>query len=557
MNHIKTVTKNEKNGNIVSTLKMLEKLILVFLVWKISSQELVSDPKFTVEHPERCPQLVGQIYPDSRGVNVSSSGGQSVTYTAVGVRTLSDCVSSCCDSDSCHAALLSRPGGECHLLQCKSDEDCRPRTSSPATYSLVLVRSQSGGWTRSELRVCEVGLDSETCRQDEFCKAKNDKSRNGVCECKAGTTRDSSGSCTDSSPASSTVPPAPAVISVSVSSQTVQLPQTSASLTVFTSPEPSQDNPYRYEWKLLNMPDDGQSTEESNKNTETLTLSNLKEGVYEYKVIVRSSSPPGYGESRANVTVLPPKRVNSPPVAVVVPVYQPITLPTNKAIIDGSSSKDDRPLTNYRWELLSSPVGYQAQLEQKPTITLTNLTTGNYTVRMTVTDEDGASDTAEATIEVMKDTDYKPKAVAGDAILLYLPNNNVTLNGNKSYDDQGIVSWEWTKVKGDDGLDLPADIAGARTPYMTVSNLLQGQYTFLLKVTDEAGQYDEDKVVVYVKPPTNLPPEAEAGPDQSLSLPLSVVTLDGSQSKDDGNISRYSWSVQARPPGNCADSLTI
>ena len=176
---------------------------------------------------------------------------------------------------------------------------------------------------------------------------------------------------------------------------------------------------------------------------------------------------------------------------------------------------------------------------------------------MTVTDEDGASDTAEATIEVMKDTDYKPKAVAGDAILLYLPNNNVTLNGNKSYDDQGIVSWEWTKVKGDDGLDLPADIAGARTPYMTVSNLLQGQYTFLLKVTDEAGQYDEDKVVVYVKPPTNLPPEAEAGPDQSLSLPLSVVTLDGSQSKDDGNISRYSWSVQARPPGNCADSLTI
>ena len=95
---------------------MLEKLILVFLVWKISSQELVSDPKFTVEHPERCPQLVGQIYPDSRGVNVSSSGGQSVTYTAVGVRTLSDCVSSCCDSDSCHAALLSRPGGECKIL---------------------------------------------------------------------------------------------------------------------------------------------------------------------------------------------------------------------------------------------------------------------------------------------------------------------------------------------------------------------------------------------------------------------------------------------------------
>ena len=528
---------------------MYEKLILFFLVWETSSQKLVSSPEFSVTHPERCPQLNGQIYPDSRGGNVSSDG-VGVTFTAAGVKSLSECVSTCCDTETCHAALLGWVDEECHLLHCQTDQDCLPSTASAPTSSLVLVRTQP------HLQVCEVGLDSEDCHADEFCKAKNDKSRNGVCHCKPGTERDSSGACT-SSPLSSTASPGPALISVSVLSQTVQLPQSSASLTVYTDPQPSQDQPYRYEWKLLNMPSDGQSTEENNKNTETLTLSNLKEGVYEYKVMVRGSSPPGYGESLANVTVLPPKRVNSPPVAVVVPVYQSITLPTNKAIIDGSSSTDDRPLTNYRWELLSSPVGYQAQLEQNPTITLNNLSTGNYTVKMTVTDEDGASDTAEATIEVMKDTDYKPKAVAGDAILLYLPNNNVTLNGNKSYDDHSIVSWEWTKVKGDDGQDLPADIAGARTPYMTVSNLLQGQYTFLLKVTDEVGQSDEDKVVVYVKPPTNLPPRAEAGPDQELSLPISVVTLDGSQSKDDGNISSYRWSVQSGPAGMTAAGKVI
>lgn len=537
---------------------MLEKFILVFLVWKISSQKLVRPAEFSVSHPENCPDLVGRVYPDSRLGNVSSSAGVEggVRYTALGPTTLSLCVSQCCDSVSCDAALLARPGGECHLLHCSTDQDCLPvlSSSSSPSSSLVLVRPQSGLSARSQLTVCEVGLDSETCSQGEFCKAKNDKSRNGVCQCKDGATRDSSGSCVTNTTSSSSSPPStaspvPAVITVSVRSETVQLPQSSASLTVYTSPQPSKDSPYSYEWKLLKMPDGGQSAEENNKNTETLTLSNLQEGVYEYKVMVTRVSPPGYGEARGNVTVLPPHRDNSPPVAVVVPVYQSITLPTNKAIIDGSSSTDDLPLTKYRWEVLSSPVGYQAQLEQKPTITLTNLTTGNYTVKMTVTDEDGASDTAEATIEVLKDTDYKPKAVAGDAILLYLPNNNVTLNGNKSYDDHKIVSWEWTKVKGDDGLDLPADIAGARTPFMTVSNLLQGQYTFLLKVTDEAGQSDEDKVVVYVKPPTNLPPKAEAGPDQELSLPISFVSLDGSRSKDDGNISSYRWSVQSGPPG--------
>ena len=530
---------------------MLEKLILVLLVWKTSSQKLVS--VLQVEHPENCPSLVSQVFPYSRGSNL----------TSLGVRNLSQCVSSCCDSSTCQAALLTPIGGaregeegECRHLSCSSEQDCLPVTErgTSANSSLVLVR------TPRPPRVCEVGLDSDTCRPGEICVAKNDKSRNGICQCKDGFTRDNSGSCTSTSTSTSstassstasttTASPVTAELSVSVESARVQLPQSSASLTVLTSPEDSPEHPFTYEWKLLRMPDNGQSAEENNKNTRTLRLSNLKEGVYEYKIIVRSSSPPARGEARANVTVLPPKRVNSPPVAVLVPLNQTITLPTNKAIIDGSSSTDDRPLTNYRWELLSSPVGYQAQLEQRPTITLTNLTTGSYTVKMTVTDEDGVSASAEATIEVVKDADYKPKAVAGEPILLYLPNNSVTLNGNKSYDDHNIVSWEWTKVKGDDGLDLPADIAGARSPFLTVSNLLQGQYTFLLKVTDEVGQSDEDKVVVYVKPPTNSPPRAEAGPDQEHSLPISFITLDGSQSQDDGNITSYRWSLQSGPAG--------
>ena len=47
----------------------------------------------------------------------------------------------------------------------------------------------------------------------------------------------------------------------------------------------------------------------------------------------------------------------------------------------------------------------------------------------------------------------------------------VMLNGNRSSDDHGIKTWEWTKEKGPDGKELPADISGARTPFMTASNL--------------------------------------------------------------------------------------
>lgn len=43
----------------------------------------------------------------------------------------------------------------------------------------------------------------------------------------------------------------------------------------------------------------------TDKNGETLKLSNLSEGVYEFKVAV--SGPGVYGEALANVTVMPRK----------------------------------------------------------------------------------------------------------------------------------------------------------------------------------------------------------------------------------------------------------
>ena len=194
--------------------------------------------------------------------------------------------------------------------------------------------------------------------------------------------------------------------------------------------------------------------------------------MYVWKVAVTAIDPPGYGEIKANVTVLAAKRINSPPKAVIVPAIQTVNLPTNKAVVDGATSTDDSgKIGSYLWVLDSGPVGYQPDLPSLPTLSLTNLTAGNYTIRLTVTDEDGASDTTTATLVVVPDTDYKPKANAGEDKIINLPINEVMLNGNRSSDDHGIKTWEWTKEKGPDGKELPADISGARTPFMTASNL--------------------------------------------------------------------------------------
>ena len=60
---------------------------------------------------------------------------------------------------------------------------------------------------------------------------------------------------------------------------------------------------------------------------------------------------------------------------------QNVTLPTSKAVIDAAASTDDYNVAKdlkFKWEIISSPLGFQQELQDLPTITLENLVVGNY-----------------------------------------------------------------------------------------------------------------------------------------------------------------------------------
>lgn len=149
-----------------------------------------------------------------------------------------------------------------------------------------------------------------------------------------------------------------------------------------------------------------------------------------------------------------------------------------------------------------------------------------------------------ATIEVEKPVDYPPSANAGQPVILYLPQNNVTLDGSLSTDDHEIVAWEWTKDPSD---SKAVDMQDTRTPHLRLSHLEEGIYTFILKVTDASNQSNTAKVSVFVKRPTNKPPDASAGQNQTISLPITWVTLNASNTKHDAKIMSYEW-VQLNGP---------
>ena len=72
-------------------------------------------------------------------------------------------------------------------------------------------------------------------------------------------------------------------------------------------------------------------------------------------------------------------------------------------------------------------------------------------------------------------------------------------------------------------------------------------YKFQLKVTDNNGATGIDVVKVTVNAAANIPPVANAGPDQSITLPTNTVSLTGTGSDADGTVIGYAWTKISGP----------
>ena len=279
----------------------------------------------------------------------------------------------------------------------------------------------------------------------------------------------------------------------------------------------------------------------------TASISNLVNGTYSFELTVTDNL--GLTDKdTVNITVALP---NNPPVANAGP-NQTITLPTNSVTLNGTSSSDaDGTISSYAWSKISGPASFSIVNASGSTTAVNNLTQGTYNFRLVVTDNNGGTDDDTVSIIVnaaAPPPNIAPVANAGADHLITLPTNTVSLNGTSSSDADGsITSYAWTKISG------PASftIANAGAASTAVNNLTQGTYLFRLLVTDNIGATDDDTVTVTVNaapPPPNVSPVANAGTDQSITLPTNSVTLNGTASSDpDGSISSYAWSKISGP----------
>ncbi len=132
----------------------------------------------------------------------------------------------------------------------------------------------------------------------------------------------------------------------------------------------------------------------------------------------------------------------------------------------------------------------------------------------------------------------------------------VTLDGSNSSDpDDGIASYQWEQTSG------PAVVLSSATAVQPTFTAPNGgpsgaSLTFQLTVTDHGGLESTDTCIVNVSR-ENLPPTANAGPDQTVDEGVTVV-LDGSNSSDpDDGIASYLWEQSSGIPVTLSDPTAV
>ena len=180
-----------------------------------------------------------------------------------------------------------------------------------------------------------------------------------------------------------------------------------------------------------------------------------------------------------------------------------IVLPDNSAWLDGTASSDpDSNILDYAWTTISGPSSPNIYFPSVVKTKVDQLSEGIYQFELKVTDADGqiSNDTVGITVVKPIINNRPPVANAGTDQTIFLPTNSVTLNGNNSSDpDNNIIGYSWTKISGPSSFS----ITDANKIQVQITNLVQGNYQFQLKVTDAGDLFSIDTLQVNVNPVIN------------------------------------------------------
>lgn len=213
----------------------------------------------------------------------------------------------------------------------------------------------------------------------------------------------------------------------------------------------------------------------------------------------------------------------------------------NDITLLGEGSDSDGTIASYLWQQISGPSIDELRNADTDSVSFTAPSVSSsedVVLRLTVTDDDGASASDEVTVTITNNISA-PTVSAGSDRSHPENTSGVELNANATDDDGSVVSYVWEQVDGSDiTIDDPS---AANTSFDAPEVSSDTVYTFRVTVTDNDGNTASDSVDITITN-TLIPPTANAGPDQNPVSEGTTVNLNGSGSSDsNGTLERYQW----------------
>jgi uncharacterized repeat protein (TIGR01451 family) len=251
--------------------------------------------------------------------------------------------------------------------------------------------------------------------------------------------------------------------------------------------------------------------------------------------------PNAYGSigASASIQVTQP---NLPPVVNAGP-DQTVPFP-NVLPLQGSVTDDGKPVGGTlvaTWTQVSGPSPAIFANPHDPKTTVTLNAQGVYVLKLT---GDDSQLQASSTVTITTIPGNKaPVVTVGPAQTITLPVNTANLTGSATDDGLPVgstLSFQWTRISG----PAPVTFGNAASPSTTASFSQAGTYLLRLSASDSQLTGSADVQVTVV--PHNNPPVANAGPNQTIFLPITTATLAGTATDDGlpaGSTLTTQWSV--------------
>ncbi len=247
-----------------------------------------------------------------------------------------------------------------------------------------------------------------------------------------------------------------------------------------------------YKWTQFG----GATVSLSNANTQTVSISGLKNGTYYFRLTVTDNAGATASDDVV-VTVTGQSTANVAPIANAGPDRS-----TNQSTItlNGSGTDKDGKIVSYRWTQYGGAATTLTNATS-PNVTISGLKNGVFYYRLTVTDDKGAthSDNMLVSVSNVSSTppptagNIPPRANAGPDMRVPANASSFVVKGSGTDADGRIVSYKWTQYSGP-----RATLSNANTPNVTVTGLQQGLYYLRLTVEDDKGATHHDNVLVVV-----------------------------------------------------------